>query len=133
MTLITEHLSLEELACHDRYRTPYPKEWRDDRMLRLAAVFETIRMVLGKPIKINSAYRTPRHNARVGGGKNSQHMLGRAIDLARPHGVDMKSFRGAIDDNADRVLIGGIGVYRNFVHVDIRPRLLGAPIARWVG
>lgn len=44
-------------------------------------VFEPIRAHVGKPIKINSGFRSPAVNKRIGGAKNSQHVLGEAIDL----------------------------------------------------
>ncbi len=34
------------------------------------------------PLDILSGYRSPEHNARVGGAKHSQHLHGRAIDFA---------------------------------------------------
>ena len=44
-------------------------------------VFEPIREHLGKPIKVNSGYRSPAVNKRIGGAKTSQHSIGEAIDL----------------------------------------------------
>jgi hypothetical protein len=43
--------------------------------------FEPIREHLGKPIRINSGYRSPAVNKRIGGALTSQHSLGEAIDL----------------------------------------------------
>ena len=45
--------------------------------------FEPIREHLGKPIKVNSGYRSPALNKRIGGAVNSQHcaLNGAAIDL----------------------------------------------------
>jgi zinc D-Ala-D-Ala carboxypeptidase len=44
-------------------------------------VFEPIREHLGKPINVNSGYRSPAVNKRIGGAKTSQHSVGEAIDL----------------------------------------------------
>lgn len=44
-------------------------------------VFEPIRAHLGRPIKINSGYRSPALNRAVGGAKTSQHVKGEAMDL----------------------------------------------------
>jgi zinc D-Ala-D-Ala carboxypeptidase len=44
-------------------------------------VFEPIREHLGKPIRVNSGYRSPAVNKRIGGAKTSQHSVGEAIDL----------------------------------------------------
>lgn len=43
--------------------------------------FEPIREHLKKPIKVNSGYRSPAVNKRIGGALTSQHSLGEAIDL----------------------------------------------------
>ena len=44
-------------------------------------VLDPAREKLGKPIIVNSGYRCPKHNAEVGGVKNSQHMKGEAADI----------------------------------------------------
>jgi zinc D-Ala-D-Ala carboxypeptidase len=43
--------------------------------------FEPIREHLGQPIRVNSGYRSPAVNKRIGGALTSQHSLGEAIDL----------------------------------------------------
>ena len=48
---------------------------------RLALFLEDVRRVLNKPIKINSAYRSPAVNTLVGGSKTSQHCVGCAADI----------------------------------------------------
>jgi zinc D-Ala-D-Ala carboxypeptidase len=45
------------------------------------ALFEPVRCALGKPIEIISFYRCEKLNKAVGGSKNSQHMIGEAIDV----------------------------------------------------
>ena len=44
-------------------------------------VLNLIRSKLGRPIIINSAFRSPEVNRAVGGVKNSLHMQGRAADI----------------------------------------------------
>lgn len=46
-------------------------------------ILEPIRAKFG-PIKINSAFRGPSVNARVGGSKTSQHLKGEAADIVAP-------------------------------------------------
>ena len=41
----------------------------------------------GKWGRVTSTYRSPEHNRRVGGVRNSYHLRGRAIDIARRAGV----------------------------------------------
>jgi hypothetical protein len=44
-------------------------------------IFEPIRKYRGKPIKINSGYRSFALNRAVGGSRTSQHCTGEAVDL----------------------------------------------------
>lgn len=88
-------------------------------------------------IRINSAYRHPAYNRRIGGVSNSQHLYAKAADITVF--VKMKSGWKQVPIRAlawfatkvDRFRRGGIGTYvnSNFVHVDIRTN---GP-ARWSG
>ena len=126
------HLTWEEMACKDG--TPYPHEWRTSRALTLASEFEAIRAVVGQPIVIGSAYRTPEHNAAIGGAKHSQHTQGRALDLYPPKGMSLDAFYRICRDRArlDESTIGGLGRYPTFVHIDIRPLAAGKLVV-WQG
>lgn len=44
-------------------------------------VFEPIRAFVGKPIKINSGFRSAALNRAIGGSSTSQHCKGEAIDI----------------------------------------------------
>jgi predicted chitinase len=63
-----------------------------DRWIRvnreLVLGLEDYRDLIGCPCHLVSGYRDPRHNARVGGAKSSQHLHGNGVDL-----VPMKSTR----------------------------------------
>lgn len=48
---------------------------------RLALFLEEVRKVVGMPLRINSAYRSPEANAKVGGKSTSQHCRGAAADI----------------------------------------------------
>ena len=45
---------------------------------------EPTRQHFGMPIQINSGYRCPQLNARIGGASSSQHMKGEAADITIP-------------------------------------------------
>lgn len=115
------HLSWAELGCKDG--TPYPDTWRGNRAIRLAVEFERIRTHVGAPIVVGSAYRTPAHNAAIGGAVRSQHVEGRALDLYPPAGWTMDRFFAVIRSIAlrDDSGIFGLGRYPTFVHIDVRP------------
>ena len=116
------HLLWTELACRDLSRTAYPRDWRLTRALEVAELFEAFRAWCGsKPLIVLSAYRTPAWNAHVKGARHSQHMQGRALDLTRPgwtvarlHHEARRFMKG------HPLLIGGLGFYPRFVHVDTR-------------
>lgn len=60
---------------------PSEKELKAMKLLA-TMVFEPLRVWYGKPIRINSFYRSPRLNAAVGGSMSSQHSKGEAIDIS---------------------------------------------------
>ena len=125
------HLTWRELACHDDACTAYPAEWRDNRALVLAAVFEALRRACGaRPLRVLSGYRTPHHNRAVGGTRRSQHVEGRAIDVAPPVGTTAQLFHAHVRDLARTDLrVGGVGYYGWGVHIDTRPRRQGRLVA----
>lgn len=50
----------------------------------LAAALEELQLLLGAPVQVTSAYRSPELNAAVGGVPRSRHALGLAADFACP-------------------------------------------------
>ena len=90
-------------------------------VIKLAGQLQTLRDYTGRPIKINSAYRCPKHNAKVGGSKTSQHLLGKAADITIQSLKPIEVF-AIIEDLIDFgvMLQGGLGLYDTFVHYDIR-------------
>lgn len=82
----------------------------------LVAKLQTLRTRLGRPITINSAYRNPTHNKKVGGASNSQHLYGKAADIV-VKGLTPQQ----VAAEAEKVGFGGIGIYKTFVHLDTRP------------
>lgn len=53
-------------------------------LTRLARFLEEVRRVLGRPIMVNSAYRSPQVNTAVGSKPTSQHCIGCAADIRVP-------------------------------------------------
>lgn len=62
------------------YNTPSEQEKEKLRKLAIE-ILQPIRDAWKSPIIINSAYRSEKVNAAVGGVKNSQHRLGEAADI----------------------------------------------------
>ncbi len=75
------------------------------------------RQRVGKPLRVNSAYRSAAHNKAVGGSPTSQHLHGRAFDVALSVGVT----REALTRLAKAAGFTGIGQYDSFVHLDTGP------------
>ena len=86
---LSPNFTLEELTASEtaeRFNidnTPTPEHLNN--LTRLAEFLEEVKKALGsKPVMINSAYRGPAVNEKVGGSKTSQHMVGCAADLRIP-------------------------------------------------
>jgi uncharacterized protein YcbK (DUF882 family) len=59
-----------------------PNEQQLHNMQQVAEnLFEPLRKLYGKPIKINSFFRSDKLNKLVGGSPSSQHTKGQAIDI----------------------------------------------------
>lgn len=83
---MTPHFTLAELT-HTDHRTldntPTPGEVAN--LTRLAALLERVKVALGgKPVLVNSAFRSAAVNAAVGSKDTSQHRLGCAADIRVP-------------------------------------------------
>jgi len=83
---LTEHFSLEELTHTDhREYDNTPNDSELENLKRLAEFLEDVKTVLGgKPVMINSAFRSKAVNDAVGSKDSSQHRVGCAADLKVP-------------------------------------------------
>ena len=82
---MTEHFTLEELTfTNHREFDNTPNEVQIYQLNRLANFLETVRALLGKPILIDSAFRSPEVNHAVGSTSVSQHLKGCAADIRVP-------------------------------------------------
>ena len=107
---LSESFRVREFACKDG----------SDKILiddALVAYLERIRSWAGAPVKITSGYRTPSHNAIIGGAARSKHLEGRAADI-------IVSGRSIAEVARFAEAIGVPGVERNedknYVHLDTR-------------
>lgn len=83
---LTPHFTLEELTITDhRELENIPNETELANLKRLAEFLETVKTVLGgKPIMVNSAFRSKVVNDAVGSKDTSQHRIGCAADIRVP-------------------------------------------------
>lgn len=120
---LTTNLSVQEFACHDG----------TDAILicePLPTVLQAIRDYFKKPLRITSGYRTPAWNRKVGGVAKSQHTLGAAADINIDDETPLAVYRAITNgwvEGVDPERLG-VGLYKGFVHVDVR-----GSRARWHG
>jgi len=83
---LSEHFTFEELTITDHREfdnTPNVEE--TENLTRLAGFLEQVKEVLGgKPIMVNSAFRSEAVNNAVGSRNTSQHRIGCAADIRVP-------------------------------------------------
>jgi hypothetical protein len=86
MTQLSVHFTLEELTHTDHRQfdnTPNASELAN--LIRLAGLLEDVKILLGgKPVMVNSAFRSKAVNDAVGSKDSSQHRIGCAADIRVP-------------------------------------------------
>ena len=117
---LSSNFTVKEFACKDG----------SDAVLvapRLVMVLQSIRSHFGAAVTINSGYRTPQYNDKVGGAAQSQHCYGTAADITVKGATVAQVAAYARQIMPDW---GGVGIYakQGFVHVDVRDVK-----ADWVG
>lgn len=83
----------------------------------LVAILQKIRDKFKKPISINSGYRTPSYNAKIGGATNSYHTKGSAADIKVANVLPQ-----TIAEYCESIGVKGIGCGANYIHVDTRKK-----------
>lgn len=104
------NFSPQEIACRGSGKLKIKIE----AMERLQA----LRVQLDRPMIINSAYRSPAHNKKIGGAPKSRHVEGDAFDVSQlnhdPH---------VFQQLAEQAGFTGFGFYPpnkgNFIHIDL--------------
>lgn len=106
---LTTNFKVREFRC---------KDGSDKILLCMETVniLQAVRDYFGKPVTINSAYRTATWNKKVGGASASQHVKGTACDI-KVQDVPSWAVAGYLEANYP---YHGIGYYSTFVHVDSR-------------
>jgi len=107
--LVSKNFKVKEFKCNDE---------SDAILIDADFVKNKLQMIrdhFGVPITINSAYRTPSYNAKVGGAGKSLHMQGRAFDIVAK-GIPLDE----VCRYAQSIGVKGIIRYNTFVHIDSR-------------
>tara|TARA_R110002074_G_scaffold96557_1_gene209770 strand:+ start:1104 stop:1484 length:381 start_codon:yes stop_codon:yes gene_type:complete len=114
--LLSKYFSLEELDCRCGRRKGHyciTPTFDEDFLYTL----DRIRERWDKPIRVSSGLRCKYWNAYHGGKKNSQHLLGKAIDLK----IKIHEMLDFLDLVRGYKKITGIGLSKHFVHLDCAP------------
>ena len=112
------HFNINEFACRCGRSTCDAVPMQEPFLAKL----EALRVLWGRPLVVTSGRRCAWWNDSVGGAAKSQHLLGNAADLL----VSGKKEAKALEELAEKVGLGGIGVASGFIHVDDGP-----PGRRW--
>lgn len=107
-----KYFTMNEFQCKDGCEMPASA--RENIKALVEHVLDPVREQLGKPIYVNSGYRCPRHNLKVGGAVNSQHMKGEAADIRCEDNVMLQRLikaQGVFDQMI---------VYDTFLHVSYK-------------
>lgn len=107
---LTKNFKVREFSCRDGSDVIFVS-------MDLVEVLQKIRDHFGKPVTINSGYRTAAYNKKVDGADFSQHMYGMAADIS-VSGVKPKDVAAFAETLLPKT--GGIGIYDTFTHVDVR-------------
>ena len=117
-----QYFTLDELTHTDHRNidnTPPPEMIAT--LQATARQMDRVRTLLGKPIRVNSGYRSPALNTAVGGASNSAHMSGYAVDFVCPAFGTPSQICQAIlasDIRFDQLIQEG-----TWVHISFDPRL----------
>ena len=118
---MTPHFTLAELtATSHRQFDNTPNETELANLQKLAEFLEQVKTTLdGKPIMINSAFRSKAVNDSVGSKDTSQHRLGYAADFKVPGMTPDQVVRAIIDSSLqfDQV----IREFDAWTHISISP------------
>ena len=115
---LTPNFTLKEFECKDG--TPVPQKYIEN-VKELANNLQVLRDEIGLSISINSAYRHPFYNKRIGGAKFSQHLTASASDIVVRDLTPKKVAKTILKlIKSGKMKEGGVGLYNGFVHYDIR-------------
>lgn len=113
-----KYFKLSDFDSNDGVKVP--KQYYGN-LQKLMTNLDVLREYLDTPLFINSGYRSPSHNKKVGGVSNSMHLYAKAADM-RALNKTPKQIKQAIETliSQGKMTKGGVGLYNTFVHYDVR-------------
>ena len=115
---------MRDQLTHNFYRDEFEEDGYEMPIHpRIPVLCQIVRNAIGAPLHITSGVRSPKKNALVGGGQNSSHLKGLAVDISNnkigqkiPPRIRFLIIRSLIDAGVTR-----IGIGETFIHFDIDP------------
>jgi len=104
-----EFFTLSEFDSPDAVGSGAGMDWTMLQML------DSARRLYGRPMIVNSGFRTPDHNAEVGGKISSSHLTGLAVDIRCTSSEDRHDMIIAFM----RVGFTRLGIGDSFIHIDV--------------
>ena len=115
---IAQNFHEDEFFCPDGTVVP---EDCFPQLSALAGNLQALRDHLGVPVIVVSGYRNEQYNTSIGGDKDSCHHTAAAADISVPdYSVDDLAQIIDILIKDGRTVEGGVGIYPEYVHYDIR-------------
>ena len=127
---LSQHFQLGEFT-KSNYPEVYniPSHVAIENMKRICGWLEVLRDRYGAPIIINSGYRSPQLNKRVGGVSTSNHVTGCAVDIrcsgaeqAIDYAYILKAYSKESQQDFDELFIEKNKYGRYWVHFAVRPK-----------
>ena len=126
---LTANFTLEELTQSETAERKgldnTPNADAKANLVRLAKFLEEVRRVLGRPIMINSAYRSPEVNTAIGSKPTSQHCIGCAADIKVPGLTPDNIVKEIIKTNLEYDQL--IREFDSWVHISIPNKFADKP------
>ncbi len=128
---LSEHFKLGEFTKSSSHPEVYniPSHEAIANLKRVCTWLEVLRERYGKPIIINSGYRSPQLNRKIGGVKNSNHLTGCAVDIrvtgmeqAKQYAEILREYADESHQDFDELLIEKNRYGAIWLHFAVRPR-----------
>ena len=125
---IFPNFTLKEMLSTSTGIPNFPETWEQlENLQRLAGFLQCVRNIYGKPIIVNSAFRSEAVNERVGGAKSSYHLKGLAADIRVTDAKGNAELLGILKRNISQ--IDQLIAYRSVTSKRIRFIHVGLPEA----